>query len=224
MKKRHVIAATLMTIFIIIGTSAISVAIDVVPYMGLKAGKWAITQEKDSISQQGYVMVKGTNGQIVKEWYSNEGSGWTFDEAEVFQITPSALLYIGVNDGKDLWIFDPTVSIPRPLSLNQAVSYSGVLRNQRTNAVRRITQIFMVTKSGLTVDTTAGSFSGCIKARSFNYIIGTSRDAATLLCSGRDEVQGWVSKIKDTTDPQVETQNEFSFEMIQFGDSNSPIP
>jgi hypothetical protein len=214
--KRRVIVATLMSIFIIIGTSAISVAIDVVPYMGLKAGKWAITQEKDSISQQGYVTVKGTNGQIVKEWYSNE--------AEVFQITPSALLYIGVNDGRDLWIFDPTVSILRPLSLNQAVSYSGVLRNQRTNAVRRITQIFIVTKSGLTVDTPAGSFSGCIKVRSFNYMTGTSRDSATLLCSGRDEVQGWVSKIKDTTNPQEETQNEFSFEMIQFGDSNSPIP
>jgi hypothetical protein len=222
--KRCIVLSALWTVLLVLSWSAVAAAVDIVPYLGLKPGKWAILQNTNSITHQGYVTVQGTDGQIVQTWYDNKGSGWTFSSSEVFQITPTALLMIGSHDGRDLWIAEPVLTIPRSLSLNQPVYYTGIKRNQRTQATQRVTMVLVITKRRLTVDTQAGIFNNCIKFRSYQYSPGTSRDATVLLGPGRSELKGWVSKIKDTSNPVQETQSAFSYELIQFGDSNPPFP
>jgi hypothetical protein len=223
--KRFIVLSALLTVLSLLSSVIIAAAVDIVPYMGLKPGKWSIMQETDSPSRQGSVIVKGTNGQIVEEWYSVDGSGWTSDGSTVYKITPTDLLLIGENDGKDLWTYEPVLAFPRKISLNQPVPYNGILRNQRTQATRRITLLFMITKSGLTVDTQqAGTFKNCIKVRIYEYSAGVSRDATNLEAPGRGKVKHWRCKIKDTPDPIQEIQSVSSYELIQFGDSNPPIP
>jgi hypothetical protein len=82
----------------------------------------------------------------------------------------------------------------------------------------------MITKSGLTANTLGGTFSNCIKSKTYGHQAGVSREETSILCPGRADVKEWVSKIKDTTDPQQETQNAFSAEIVQFGDSNPLLP
>jgi hypothetical protein len=222
--KKCIVLSALWTVFLVLSSSVIAAAVDIVPYLGLKPGKWGILQNTNSITQQGYVTVQGTDGQIVRTWYDNKGSGWTFSSSEVFKITPTALLMIGSNDGRDMWAAEPVFTVPRSLSLNQPVYYNGIMRNQRTQATKRSTMVLVITKGGLTVDTQAGTFDKCIKFRHYEYSPGTSRDATVLLGPGRSELKGWVSKIKDTSNPVQETQSAFGYELIQFGDSNPPFP
>ena len=225
--KRFIVLSSLLTVLFLLGSSIIAAAVDIVSYRGLKPGKWSIMQKTtDPSSRQGSVIVKGANGQIVEEWYSDDGSGWTSDGSTVYKITPTDLLLIGENDGKDLWTYEPVLAFPRKISLNQPVPpYNGMLRNQRTQATRRITLLFMITKSGLTVDTQqAGTFKNCIKVRIYEYSAGVSRDATNLEAPGRGKVKHWRCKIKDTPDPVQEIQSVSSYELIQFGDSDPPIP
>jgi hypothetical protein len=221
--KKIVLLSILFFACGVFSSSGVFAAVDIVTYMALNAGKWAIWQEVGSTSREGYVTANWS-GMKVRTWYDDEGSGWTFDSAEILQITPTALLYIGMYDGADLWMLEPAMSLPRQMNLNQPVFYSGILRNQRTNATQRTTQVFMITKGGLTVTTSAGTFTNCIKSKTFSHEAGVSRESTSLMCPGRAEVKGWVSKIKDTVDPVQETQNSFSTEVIQFGDSSPPLP
>jgi hypothetical protein len=222
--KRLVVLSVLFCAFFVFNSSCVFAGVDILPYLGLKPGKWGILQKTNSTTQTGYVTVQGTDGQIIHEWYNNKGSGWTFDSSEVFEITPTAVLKIGSYDGTDMWIAEPSMRIPRPLSLNKPVYYNGIMRNQSTNATQRYTAVLVITKSGLTVDTQAGSFKNCIKFRVYEYSAGISRDATNLLAPGRIEVKSWVCKIKDTSNPVQETQDAFGYELIQFGNSNPPIP
>ena len=93
--KRLVALSVLFCAFFVFNSSGVFAGIDPVKYMALKPGKWAIWQEVGSTSRAGYVTLKGVNGTIVREWYDNKGSGWTFDSSEIFEITPTAVLMIG---------------------------------------------------------------------------------------------------------------------------------
>jgi hypothetical protein len=204
-------------------TPALSATVDIVPYMSLKPGQWAMVQSAASLD--GYVASKGKHGQVVQTWYHNDGSNWVFDSSQVFSISSTELVLLEENDGVDRWVYEPSVVIPRPLTLGQPVFYSGVLKNSNTHETSASTLVFLVTMKGVAVDAPAGSFTDCIKNRLFTYGGGTSRDSVSLNCKGRQDVKSWYNKIKDTGIPQEEDQLQSSpSAMVQYGDSGAPFP
>ncbi len=171
----------------------------------------------------GSVTLKGTNGQIICTYYINNGSGWTFDTSTVLKITPTAILMIGSYDGTDLWATLPTVTIPRHVTLNQPYYYNGIMKNQRTHVTKPFTQIVRVTKTGLTVHTSGGTFTNCIMFQNYEYSPGSSDIVTILYAQGRAEVERWGCAIQDTSNPQQNTQTAWNDEIIRFGDSNPPL-
>lgn len=205
--------------------SATAATVDLVPYLALKAGKWGILQTVGSSTLSAFAAEEGPgSGQIHRRWYENKGSGWTGGEGDIFEITADELRLVGSDDGTDVWVVDPPLIVPRPMTVNRPVLYTGWMKNPRTGAKSRMTMVMIVTKTGLTADVPPGTFSDCIKSRFLSYSEGTSRDSATLLCRGRGETLTWVNKIKDTADPVQETQNSWSSRLVQSGSANPPFP
>jgi hypothetical protein len=222
--RRSVISAIILIAVFALSSSVLAATVDIVNYMGIKAGKWSVFQSVGSTSKDGFITVSGANGQILRKFYNNTASGWVFDSAMVFKVTSTTLQIIGSNDGKDLWLFEPACTFPRLLTVNKAYHYNGIMRNNRTNATQTYVLTLHVTQTGLTVHTTPGTFANCIKFRSYEYTPGQMRMSTQLCAPGREELRAWVSKIKDTTNPELETQNSFIKQLIQFGDSNPPLP
>ncbi len=190
--------------------------------MALTPGKWSITRDPNTGILRGAVTRQGTNGQIICAYYLNNGSGWTFDNSTVLQITPTAVLMIGSNDGADFWTTMPTISIPRYITISQPYYYKGVMGNQRTHETKAFMQIVRVTQSGLTVSTPAGTFKNCIKFQNYEYSPGKSEIVTILYALGRAEVERRGCAIQDTSDPRQDTQTVWNDEIIQFGDSGAP--
>lgn len=205
--------------------TAHAATVDVVPYMSLKPGQWAVLQLDGAPTQAGYATTKGKNGQVVQTWYFNEGSGWAFDSSQVFQVSALELSLLEQNDGTTRWRYEPPVVIPRPVTVGQPVFYAGKVKNLGTGATSARTVVFLVTAKGLAVDAPVGSFVDCIKGRMYTYGDGTSRDSVSLHCRDRQAVKGWHTKIKDGADPQQEEMDQSGPNlMIQAGDSNPPFP
>jgi hypothetical protein len=200
-------------------------SVDVVPYMSLKPGQWAVVQRDGVPTQDGYATTKGKNGQVVQTWYYNEGSGWAFDSSLVFLVSATELSLLEENDGTARWRYEPPVVIPRPVNVGQPVFYAGRVKNLSTNATSARTLVFLVTAKGLAADAPVGSFVDCIKNRMYTYGDGRSRDSVSLHCRDRHAVKGWHTKIKDGTDPQFEEMDQSGPNlMTQSGDSNPPFP
>lgn len=201
--------------------------IDIVPYMGLTPGKWSILQSDGGSWQSGVSVTSGANGQVLKNyWYrSHAGAAWTPDGASnVFEITPTELRIVGLQDGADAWVFDPTPSLPRPLTVNKPYFFSTNLKHPATGEKSKMALLVIVTKTGIAVSTPAGSFTGCIKMRFYSYGGGESEEDVNLDCKGRSDVQTWFHRISDTADPQQESQDGGSTQLIQYGNKNPPFP
>jgi len=222
--KRSIVSTVIALAVLALSSSVSAATVDIVNYSGLKPGKWSIFQEPGSTSKQGFITVNGASGQIVRKFYNNEGTGWTFDSSTVFKVTSTTLQIIGMNDGKDMWIFEPACTFPRLLTVNQSYHRSIIMRNKRTNATQFTVICICVTQKGITVHTAPGTFSNCTKVRLYEYSPGAMRISTDLQAPGRGRLRVWVSKIKDTTNPEKETQSSFTKELIQFGDSDPPIP
>ncbi|HYA40599.1 MAG TPA: hypothetical protein VEF34_04820 [Syntrophobacteraceae bacterium] len=222
--KRLAVLSILLAVVSILSSSVLAATVDIAGYMGLLTpGYWGIRLYGEGF-EEGFQVVKGTDGQVVNKWYEKSGSGWTFDSSDVFKVTAATLVHIGTNDGKDLWTFSPIPTIPRHMALNEAYTYSGVMTNQRTHATQHYIFVFVVTKSGLTVNTTAGTFHDCIQTQTYEYTPGQSRESTSLMGPGRADLKTWVSKIEHTSNPELETQDVFSAELTRFGNSNPPFP
>ncbi|WP_150109445.1 hypothetical protein [Syntrophobacter fumaroxidans] len=222
--RRSVVWAVIVLAVLALSSSVSAATVDIVNYSALKPGKWSIFQESGGTSKQGFITVAGASGQIVRKYYNNEGAGWTFDSSTVFKVTSTSFQIIGMNDGKDMWIFEPACTFPRLLTVNQSYHRSIIMRNKRTNATQFTVICICVTQKGITVHTAPGTFSNCIKIRKYEYSPGVMRMTTELYAPGREKLKSWVSKIKDTTNPEKETQSSFTKELIQFGDSDPPIP
>jgi len=222
--KRRLVSAVFVIAVLALNSSVSAATVDIVNYSALKPGKWSIFQESGGTSKQGFITVAGASGQIVRKWYNNEGAGWTFDSSTVFKVTSTSFQIIGMNDGKDMWIFEPACRFPRLLTLNQSYHYNGIVRNKRTNATQPAVMCIHVTQKGITAHTAPGTFSNCTKVRLYEYSPGAMRISTDLQAPGRGRLRVWVSKIKDTTNPEKETQSSFTKELIQFGDSAPPLP
>jgi hypothetical protein len=223
--RRCIAVSVFLTVFFASSLSSFAATtVDIVNYMGLKAGKWSIFTKPGSGTLEGFTTVKGANGQILRKYYEKSGNVWTWDSSEIFKITPTTVQLVGSIEGPDTWNLEPAFVFPRLLNLNKPVRYNGVMRNQRTNATQPIMLVLCVTQQGLTVNTTAGTFTNCIKVWSFQYTPGQLREGVELWAPGRERVKSWVSKIKDTPSPVVETQTASSKVLVQFGDSAPPLP
>lgn len=199
--------------------------VDIVPYMSLKPGQWAVIQLDGVPTQAGYATTKGKNGQVVQTWYFNEGSGWAFDSAQVFQASATELSLLEENDGTARWRYEPPVVIPRPVTVGQPVFYAGRVKNLGTGSTSARTLVFLVTAKGLAADAPVGSFVDCIKNRIYSHGDGASRDSVSLHCRDRQAVKGWHTKIKDSADPQHEEMDQSGPNlMTQAGDSAPPFP
>ena len=195
--KRFIFLSVLLTVFSVLSWSVNAATVDLAPYMALTPGKWSIMQDLNTGTLHGSVTLKGTNGQIICTYYINNGSGWTFDTSTVLKITPTAILMIGSYDGTDLWATLPTVTIPRRVTLNQPYYYNGIMKNQRTHVTKPFTQIVRVTKTGLTVHTSGGTFTNCIMFQNYEYSPGSSDIVTILYAQGRAEVERWGCAIQD---------------------------
>jgi len=222
--KRSIVSTVIALAVLALSSSVSAATVDIVNYSGLKPGKWSIFQEPGSTSKQGFITVNGASGQIVRKFYNNEGTGWTFDSSTVFKVTSTTLQIIGMNDGKDMWVYEPVCTFPRLLTVNQSYHRNIIMRNRRTNATKFAVICIDVTHKGITVHAAPGTFSNCIKIRKYEYSPGVMRMTTELYAPGRDKLKSWVSKIKDTTNPEKETQSSFTKELIQFGDSAPPLP
>ncbi len=220
--KRFVFLAVLLTVLYGLSSSAGAVTVDIAPYMALTPGKWSITKDLNTGTLHGFVTRQGTNGQVVCFYYINNGKGWAFETASVLQMTPTAILMIGSNDGADFWATQPTISIPRYINIGQSYFYKGIMANQTTHATRPFTQIVRVTESGLAVSTPAGPFKNCIMFENYEYSPGKSEIVTILYAQGRAGVEKWGCAIQETSDPQQNAQTVWNDEIIQFGDSNPP--
>jgi len=222
--RKSVISAAILIAVLALGSSVPAATVDIVNYSALKAGKWSIFQEPGSTSKQGFITVNGANGQIVRKYYNNEGAGWTFDSSTVFKVTSTTLQIIGMNDGKDMWVYEPVCTFPRFLTVNQSYHRNIIMRNRRTNATQSAVICIHLTQKGITVHAAPGTFSNCIKIRKYEYSPGVMRMTTELYAPGREKLKSWVSKIRDTANPEKETQSSFTKELIQFGDSAPPLP
>lgn len=228
--KRLIVFSTVVAVLFGASLSVFAAGntVDIVSYMGLKPGQWSIFKHTDSCtantSQQGRVVVKGQNGQILVKWYNDDGNNWVFDSSDIYRVSLTALYFIGSNDGKDLWAFVPKVTFPLTMKLNVPFLYKGIMKNQRTGEKLPIAAVFMITQKGITVTTETDTFADCIQVQIYTYSNMQARESTVLTAPGRGDVRGWVSKIKNTSEPDEETQNAFKSEIIQFGDSKPPIP
>lgn len=221
MKKTRIAALAATAL---VGTTLPAAAVDLVPYMALTPGNWCILQDTASGQLSGYVTSVNAAGQTAQTWYRFNGSGWVFDSAELFTLTARRFSYVGTHDGSATWLFEPAVTLPRKLAVNDAVAFEGLARNQTTGEAVPFSGTLTVTAEGLAATAPAGAFTSCVKLRLYNLQGGQSRDSVSLSCPNRNEVKTWVTKIRDTSDPQVQGFEQSSSVMTQGGDASAPIP
>jgi hypothetical protein len=222
--KRTVITAFCVTALFAFSSSVLAATVDIVNYWGLKPGKWSVLQEAGGTSKEGFITINRSSGRIVRKHFYDPGSGWLFEFSNVFTVTSTTFQIISRNDGTDTWIYEPAITFPRLLTVNQSYHYNGILRNQRTNATEVAVMSMDVTQKAFTVHTGTGSFSSCIKLRTYEYSPGKMKMSTQLCAPWRGGLRVWLCKIKDRSNPEQETQESFKAELIQFGDSNPPIP
>lgn len=221
MKKTRI---TALVTAALLGTTLPAAAVDLVPYMALAPGNWGILQDTASGALSGYVTSVNAAGQTAQTWYRFSGGGWVFDSAELFTVAARRFSYVGFHDGSATWLFEPAINLSRRLALNDAVAFEGVARNQTTGETVPFSGTLKVTDEGLAASAPAGAFTNCVKVRLYNLQGRESRDSVSISCPNRNEVKTWVTKIRDTNDPQVQSFVQFSEVMTQGGDSNAPLP
>ena len=205
--------------------SANAATVDLADYLGLVPGHWAIYQDTTTGEVSGQVVSANADGSLSQNWYRQVSGAWVFDSTEIFNITARRITYLGTSDGGTTWLLDRALSMPRMQDVGSATVYKGTLRNQTTGEAVGIVQTLTLVADGLGVSTPAGSFSACIKTRSYNVVGDSSRDSVSISCPGRTEVKTWVTKIQDTADPTVEDLSQsHAAVMINAGDSGAPLP
>jgi len=100
---------------ITIGAAAPAATFDLVAYLGLNPGSWAVLQDAGNGAISGYVTSQSTAGQVTQNWYRFVGGLWVFDSAETFAVSARRLSYTGTTGG---------------VTSRDSVSINGLNRNE----------------------------------------------------------------------------------------------
>jgi hypothetical protein len=206
------------------GAAAHAATFDLVSYLGLNPGNWAVFQDRAG-AISGYATTQTGTGEVTQTFYRLNGSTWVFDVAETFAVSNRRLSYIGSFDGAATLVFQPALNITRRQQVGDSTVYKGLLVNPSTGDTTSVTTAFSLSAEGIAVTVPAGTFTDCIKLRFYSQGGGSSRDSVSISCPNRNEAKTWYNKIKDTAVPTDEDQSQSNaLVMIQAGDSNPPFP
>jgi hypothetical protein len=136
----------------------------------------------------------------LKDWYSF-GTHWKYDDTELYEILPGEVLYHGSADriGWSEWeLLDPPLRIPRALGVHQPVHYTGNVHSEK--GVTRTIITLAIVADGLTRDTAAGRFTGCIKF-SLAVLEGKSSWSEWSVLARRTGTVHWMGSGLEDDDP-----------------------
>jgi hypothetical protein len=203
-------------------------AIDPVKFMGMKAGKWNQYAVSDfcgnPMADLGLKVASTPEGNFLRKRYEKQGGSWAHDGNEIFKVEATKLSVLGFTDNNETWLFTPPIAISRTKPLNTPFVYKGTVVNQTTAESIPVIWVVAIVESGVTVTTTAKTFTNCIKIL-VNQIEGDDiEENIEFWCEGRGEVKSYTVRAKKTTDPEQPVSGKiFSKDLKAFGDSRAPF-
>jgi len=206
MKKTLLGICVFLAIFLMVAP-AMAQTYDVTNYMMLTPGQWKTIQGQDDC--EGFTWneaeVISTNGQYILETRYDQNGGWVRESIGIFQVTPSNLMYLGEFDlspGEEgLLLFNPPLTVPRSLQLNEPAISSGVVTGGGESGPYVFT--LMIVEAGVSVSTPAGVFNNCLKVVTSEIFIDGAQSEITIWAPALGEVQSWAGEVEDN-DPGVE--------------------
>jgi len=203
-------------------------ALDLLPYFGLKAGKWNQYQRFDehgnALNDEGLEVAKTVDGFFLLKHYKYEDNDWVYEDHTVIKVTSTKIKWVGFTDDNETWLFTPAMAIPRNLALNKPFVYKGSVVNQNTmQSVPAFFHIIIVDED-LTITTHAQTFTGCIKLISHEVFGSDANLDIDFKCLGRGDVKTYDINTEKTMDPVFPVEIEGRVKDLKaFGNSKPPF-
>lgn len=203
-------------------------AIDLAPYLGLKAGKWNQYQRFDHcgnpVNDEGEEVAKTADGYFLLKHYKYRNNSWVYEDHTILKVTSMKIKWVGFTDDNETWLFTPAMAIPRSLALNKPFVYKGSIVNQNTmESVPAFFHIMLVDKD-LTITTHAQTFTGCIKVASHEVLGSDANLDIDFKCLGRGDVKTYDINTEMTMDPVFPVEIEGRLKDLKaFGNSKPPF-
>ena len=223
-KVRTLLVLLMSTLFL----ASTAQALDLLPYFGLKAGKWNQYQRFDEhgnpLNDEGEEVAKTVDGFFLLKHYKYEDNNWVYEDHTILKVTSTKIKYVGFTDDNETWLFTPAVAIPRSLALNKPFVYKGSVVNQNTmQSVPAFFHIIIVDED-LTITTHAQTFTGCIKLISHEVFGSDANLDIDFKCLGRNEVKTYKYNTEKTMDPVFPVELEGRVKDLKaFGNSKPPF-
>jgi hypothetical protein len=198
--------------------TSIAQTVDIVKFIGLKAGKWGLQQDQENYicadhqsSMGGWKVVGRPDGTL----FVDRGT-----HGNIFKVQSRYVSSIGEVDGNETWLFNPPMSLPRNWRINTPFAYKGVAVNQTTKESIPVASMVIISESGVTVTTPAGTFTNCIKFESTN----SDHHRISFYCKDRGEVKFYDWEANKTTNPEDPISSSlYKSDLVAYGDSNPPF-
>lgn len=212
--RRILFAVCVFAAMVAVTNPAVAQTIDIVDYMAVTPGQWKVDREEDicsGVSEDGGRFISTYGNYILDAGYDLVSGNWISESINVLQITQNNLMWIGeYEDG--ISVYSPPITIPRSLGLDEPVFNSGIITTGSESEI--YSSIFMITETGVSVTTPAGTFSNCIKVK-WAWIEGLSGTATDILAPGVGPVKSFEAEIEEEGG-LVETRSQF-FEVTAYG-------
>jgi hypothetical protein len=217
MRKVLELLVLVACIISITGTS-FAQTVDIVKFMGLKAGKWGQEQSQENYicgdpqsSMGGWKVVKGPDGTLLVARGNHGG---------IFKVQATSVSSIGEWEGDDIWLLNPPMTLARYLKINKPYAYKGIAVNQTTKESIPVSQMLIISEKNVTVTTAAGTFTNCIKWESH----GGQHHRVSFYCLNRGEVKFYDWEAVKTTNPEDPISSSlYRSDIVSYGDSNAPF-
>ncbi len=225
MKKVRTLLILLISTLFLASTAQ---ALDLLPYFGLKAGKWNQYQRFDehgnALNDEGLEVAKTVDGFFLLKHYKYEDNDWVYEDHTVIKVTSTKIKWVGFTDDNETWLFTPAMAIPRNLALNKPFVYKGSVVNQNTmQSVPAFFHIIIVDED-LTITTHAQTFTGCIKLISHEVFGSDANLDIDFKCLGRGDVKTYDINTEKTMDPVFPVEIEGRVKDLKaFGNSKPPF-
>jgi hypothetical protein len=221
------------------GRGSAQAGVDISKYMPWQAGQWVVLQEYDPLDSScadcylkkeekgGNVVSKSGSYTIVSHYnFDEDASVWKESGPMKYLRTAEFVKLVAAKIDNKWWTFNPVISIPRSLNVNQPFVYNGVRSNGTTN--QPFSLVLTVAKTGISVTTPARSFADCIQTQ---WVYVMSKEAAVIetkvMAKGVGEVKIWnASLTREATGFAAEAfsaDTEYH-EVIEQGLSGAPFP
>lgn len=157
--RRILVALCVFAVMVAVSNPAAAQQIDIVDYLAVTPGQWKIEHSEDICSGDsgdGGISISTSGSYTLATSYANVSGNWIPEYLDVLQITQNYVVCLGGYDyGTGMTsIYSPPLIIPRSLSLNEPVFNGGTITTGEPYA-----EILMITETGLSVTTPAGTFN-----------------------------------------------------------------